>query len=189
IVWTSEEIEKLLAVAPEWVRRIAIAAASTGLRAGDLCKLSRAHIHGDVIQIRTNKRKRMATLPILPELRPIIEATPRNQMLILTSAKGKRLTEHRASEGLRQWGRKAGVNPELRLNDFRGTAATRLVRAGVPLDKVAAYMGWSLRHAQSVIDNYVACDPKNAHDVLVILERERNRKLQTKLQTAHPKEG
>ncbi|MEL6978983.1 MAG: tyrosine-type recombinase/integrase [Pseudomonadota bacterium] len=170
LVWTPEDIAKILSTAPEWVRRIIIVATCTGLRAGDLCRLSRAHVRNDFVVIRTSKRQRATRIPVLPELREVIEATPPERQNILASERGLDLTPHRASEGVRQWGDKAGVNPDLTLNDTRGTVATRLVRAGVKMDDLAGYMAWSLRYANDVIENYVALDPKGGAEILKLLE-------------------
>lgn len=177
MVWTAADVDGLCAVAPRWVRRIIITAVSTGLRVGDLCRLSRSHLVDGAIQMRTAKRSRIASIPILPEMRGILDETPADRLLILVSERGRPLTPHRASEGVRQWAAKARINPDLRLADARGTAATRLVRAGVAFDRVAACMGWSLRHAQEVVSHYVSIDPAGAAEVASILERERNAKL------------
>ncbi|MEE4345176.1 MAG: site-specific integrase, partial [Paracoccaceae bacterium] len=49
---------------------------------------------------------------------------------------------------------------DLRLYDARGTAATRLLNAGLSLAEIANHMGWSVRFAASVIEHYarVAAD-------------------------------
>jgi integrase len=173
IVWSASHRDAVCAIAPAWVRRVLIAACETGLRPGDLIRLSRAHIQatsrGQRIQLRTNKRKQIATLPVTPEMAVIIAETPADQMLILTNASGDALTEHRVSEGLRQWRDKAGLTEEalgysLRLYDTRGTAATRLLNHGLTLKEIAQHMGWSLRTAANMIEKYarVSADETDA---------------------------
>jgi integrase len=182
IVWTPADIEAFNKKAPGWVRRILGVALETGLRPGDLIQLTRNHIEdtpqGRRLKVRTNKRGRIASIPITPNLAIILDETPRDQMLILASANGKPLTEHRASEGVRQWRDKAGLTPDalgydLRLNDARGTAATRLLRADLSLNQIAAHMGWSLRHAANVIERYAAVSPDESDDVLIKLAAHR----------------
>lgn len=182
IVWTPTDIEAFNKKAPGWVRRILGVALETGLRPGDLIQLTRNHIedtpHGRRLKVRTNKRGRIASIPVTPNLALILNETPRDQILILTSANGKPLTEHRASEGVRQWRDKAGLTPDvlgydLRLNDARGTAATRLLRADLSLNQIAAHMGWSLRHAANVIERYAAVSPDESDDVLIKLAAHR----------------
>ena len=173
IVWTPADREAIDAKAPEWVRRILCVACETGLRPGDLIKLTSAHVEetplGRRLRVRTNKRKRLAHIPITPALAKVIDTTPRDRLLILTNASGKQLTEHRASEGLRQWRDKAGLSLDLRLQDCRGTAATRLLNAGLSLSEIANHMGWSLRHAANVIEHYARVSPDETDAVLVKL--------------------
>ena len=163
VVWTPADRAKVCAAAPEWVGRILTAACETGLRPADLIKLASTHVEetprGRRIRVRTNKRHRVATIPVTPEMADLLDQTPVGQLLILVNAHGRPLTPHRASEALRQWRDKAGLKPEvvgydLRLQDARGTAATRLLNAGLSLAEIAAHMGWSLRHAANVIERY-----------------------------------
>jgi len=175
IVWTTADREALNAVAPEWVRRILSTACETGLRPADLVKLTTAHIEdtpkGRRLRVRTNKRKRLAHIPITPALADVIDATPSGRLLILTNASGKPLTPHRASEGVRQWRDKAKLSDELRLYDARGTAATRLLNADLSLAKIANHMGWTVRYAANVIEHYARVSPDETDTVLVKLAK------------------
>ncbi|WP_090026900.1 tyrosine-type recombinase/integrase [Lutimaribacter saemankumensis] len=170
VVWTAADRAAVNAIAPEWVQRLLCVACETGLRPGDLIKLTRASVEetprGRRLRVRTNKRGRTAHIPITPALAQVIDATPGGQMLILTNASGNQLTEHRASEGLRQWRDKAGLSGNLRLQDCRGTAATRLLSAGLSLSQIASHMGWSLRHAANVIEHYARVSPDETDAVL-----------------------
>lgn len=173
IVWTPADREAVESIAPGWVRRLLCVACETGLRPGDLIKLTIAAVEqtpaGRRLRVRTNKRGRLAHIPITPELAKVIDATPRNRLLILTNANGNQLTEHRASEGLRQWRDKAKLNRDLRLQDCRGTAATRLLNAGLSLSEIASHMGWSIRNAANVIEHYACVSPDETDAVLVKL--------------------
>lgn len=173
IVWTPADREAIEAKAPEWVRRILCVACETGLRPGDLIKLTTGAVEqtpaGRRLRVRTNKRGRLAHIPITPELAKMIDTTPRDCLLILTNASGNQLTEHRASEGLRQWRDKAGLSRDLRLQDCRGTAATRLLNAGLSLSEIANHLGWSIRHAANVIEHYARVSPGETDAVLVKL--------------------
>lgn len=178
IVWTPTHRETLEAAAPDWVRRLLTVACETGLRPGDLVRLSWQHVgatpQGRRIKLRTNKRKRLASIPVTPATADVLDATPKDRLLILVNAAGTPLTEHRASEGLRQWRDKAGLTPEalgfdLRLQDTRGTAATRLLSAGLNLSEIALHMGWSPRHAANVIEHYARVSPEETDTILVKL--------------------
>lgn len=173
IVWTPSDLEKFNGVAPEWARRVLGVACETGLRPGDLIKLTRQHVEitprGRRLKIRTNKRGRVASIPVTPTLAQILDATPPDRMLVAVNAHGRPLTAQRASEGVRQWRDKAGLSDVLRLQDARGTAATRLLRAGCSLNQIAAHMAWSLRHAANVIERYASVSPDDADEVLTLL--------------------
>ena len=173
IVWTPADREAFDALAPEWVRRILCAACETGLRPADLIRLSTAHIEqtprGRRLRVRTAKRKRLAHIPVTPAMANVIDATPAGRLLILTNGHGNPLTPHRASEGVRQWRDKAGLSRDLRLYDARGTAATRLLNAGLSLAEIAAHMGWSVRYAANVIEHYARVSPDETDAVLVKL--------------------
>lgn len=180
IVWSPTDISKVEEIAPTWIQRILIAATETGLRAGDLIKLNRNQIEvtpsGRRIRVKTSKRGIPAFIPVTNRMGRLIDETAADQLLILTSVAGLSLTTHRASEGLRQWRDKAGLDPEsigydLRLNDARGTAATRLLREGLSLAQIAACMGWSLRTAAAMIERYAQVSPEETDEVLLILNR------------------
>ena len=161
------------AKAPVWVRRVLCVACETGLRPGVLIKLTTGSVEqtpeGRRLRVRTKKRGRLAHIPITPELAKVIDATPRDRLLILTNASGGQLTEHGASEGLRQWRDKAGLSSDLRLQDCRGTAATRLLNASLSLSEIANHMGWSIRHAANVIEHYARVSPGETDALLVKL--------------------
>jgi integrase len=174
-VWSSADRELFNATAPEWVRRILCVACETGLRPADLIELTTSHVEGTPngrrLRIRTAKSGRFAHIPVTPALAEVIDATPKDQRLLLTNANGKPLTPHRASEGVRQWRNKAGLSDELRLYDARGTAATRLLNAGLSLAEIANHMGWSVRFAASVIEHYARVSSDETDSVLLKLSK------------------
>lgn len=51
----------------------------------------------------------------------------------------------------------------------RGTAATKLLRLGLSLGEIAAFMGWSPRYAAGVIEHYAAVAPELADEILLKL--------------------
>ena len=178
IVWTADQREKVCVVAPEWVRRILTAGCETGLRPGDLVKLAKGQIEatpkGRRIRVRTNKRRRVAHIPVTDEMAVLLDATPASQLLILVNPKGQPLTARAASDALRYWRNKAGLTPEalgydLRLYDTRGTAATRLLNANLELAEIARFMGWSVRTAAAVIEHYARVSPGESDSILVKL--------------------
>ena len=188
IIWTVEDIalfidgdkERGIVPAPQWLARILIVATETGMRPGDMIRLSRSHIkttpHGPRIQIKTNKRKRVVSIPLTPRMETLLKETPRDQLLFLVGAKGnpfvdpkslgKSVTKRRDAIGLRK---------ELRLYDARGTAVTRLFEAGATLRDLAMQMGWSLPYAAIMLQTYAAFNPEASSRILVKLEEAEKR--------------
>lgn len=177
VVWTPEEIERFTATAPEWLARGLILATETGLRPGDLVALTRGQIMptpgGRQVQVRTGKSRgrQVATIPVTQRAAAVLDATP-NRMLILVSAKGRPLSPLRLSQAVREHCRKIGLSDRLRLYDARGTAVTRLLRAGCTVDQMARAFGWSIATAAQMIRHYAALDPSASDDVLALIERQ-----------------
>lgn len=170
IMWSEAEIDAFIAGAPTQVGRILIIATETGLRPGDLVNLTRSDIlptpHGRRIVLRTRKRGRLASIPVTPRLGDLIDAMPQGQThLILNKAGAPYSHENYLGDAVSEWRDKMGMRKELRLYDARGTAATRLLAAGAELKEIAVAMGWSIKHAAEVIENYVALSPQMADGI------------------------
>lgn len=111
----------------------------------------------------------VAHIPVLPRMAAVLDATPKDRLPILTNANGQPLTEHRASEGVRQWRDKAKLSDTLRLQNVRGTAATRLLNAVLNLAHTASFMCWGLRHPQNVIEQHARLAPVQSDHILEAL--------------------
>lgn len=164
IFWLPDEIEAFHKGAPAHVSRILAIALETGLRPGDLALLSREHIHrtphGRRIVIWTQKRKRLASIPVTDRMAALIDATPADQARLIVNKRGSPYQhENYLGDAVSQWRDTLKLRRELRLYDARGTAATRLLEAGAELKEIATHMGWSLKHASEVIERYVALSP------------------------------
>lgn len=177
IVWLEDEIEAILTVAPEWVRRILIAATETGMRPGDLRQLTRGHVQktpkGRRIVLRTGKRKRMVSIPVTPRMGELIDATPKDQLLLLVNSEGKQFSHpDHLGRAVSIYRDKAGVRKELHLYDARGTAATRLYGIGATLQEISLAMGWAPAHTAKMIEIYVHMNPSISDDLLMKLARD-----------------
>ena len=173
IIWTASDLEAFARVAPSVVTDALTGAAETGLRPGDLVQLSHAHVQstpkGRRIRMRTNKRGRVAAIPVTQAMARIIDAVPAGRMLIFVSSHGDAWDERQLSKQVTIYRRKAGLE-RLRLYDARGTACTRLLMAGATLGEIALHMGWSIRTAAKMIEVYASLDPAMTDSVLVRLE-------------------
>lgn len=175
VIWTPDDLEKLLPhCAPELNHAVRLAALS-GLRLGDLIKLPWGSVgqHAIVWQTGKSRGRRTVVIPIYPELGELLAEIPRGPSLtILNSARRRPWSE----AGLESAFRRAKVdadaaaveaqkNPKavsgirhLRFHDLRGTAATNFVRAGLDLHDVATVLGWSKAKVEQIAARYVTAE-------------------------------
>ena len=154
VVWEPDEIEAVCAKAEPELRRAILLAAYTGLRQGDLLRLTWPDIGKDTIVRTTSKRKRVVHVPLTAEVRALLEECPKLGPVILTDKAGKAWNVSTLEKRFSIARRAAGIEGK-RWHDLRGTYATLLARAGVgPLD-LARIMGWS-KDAAEVVTSYVS---------------------------------
>jgi integrase len=102
--WTDEEIARFEA---RWAigsrERLALAVLLyTGLRRGDAAHLGRQHIRDDVITFRTTKTGQQVTIPLLPELAKIIDATKTGDLALIATTSGGPMTKESFGNWFRQ---------------------------------------------------------------------------------------
>lgn len=166
IIWTDADIAEFKAAttpkgkpacAPEMAHAVDLAA-HTGLRLGDLIRLSWSHVGEDAIVLRTGKsgHRREAIVPLYDELRALLDRIPKRSTQILTSARRKPWTQSGLSTAVQRV--KAAAKWEerdLHFHDLRGTAATKFYIAGVPIRVIAEIMGWEEETVEKIIRRYV----------------------------------
>jgi integrase len=174
IIWTPDEVDLFISKAPGYVGRILRVALETGLRPGDMQILKRSHIettsngnHRLLMRTRKSSGRNFASIPVTEGLAALIREIPEDQEHLIVASDGE---PFRTSEALgstvSHWRDQLGIRKQLRLYDARGTAVTRLVRAGCTLSELAAHMGWSLAHAAAMLERYAALDPDMSDGIL-----------------------
>jgi integrase len=158
IIWTEEELKRLLSAAtPECARAITVAA-YTGLRLGDVVGLTWEEVDFEIgiIERRTNKSggRTHATPPLLPEARRALETASRIAATVLTSGLRRPWTESGLGNAFREARNNIGVNK--RFHDLRGTAATRFASAGFGAQQIAGFMGWEEGRVEAILKRYVS---------------------------------
>lgn len=158
------------------MQRAIIVACETGLAPVDMVALTKGNIiqtkSGRYIRGRRSKTDQHFSIPVTPRLADVIDAD--NDMLILKNTRGTPWTPNQVSRQIRKFANAAGVDERLTPYDLRGTAATRLLMAGVGLSDIASFMGWSLNHAAKMIEKYARANPENGTAILLKLERHKN---------------
>ena len=178
IVWTREEIGIFCAGAPRYVVRILIAAVETGFRPGDLQVLTRAHLDPTagkygrfLLKTRKSRGRNFAAVPVTERMAALIAEMPEDQENIIVNTEGRPFRSVSEIGGVvSEWRDALGIRKELHLYDARGTAVTRLVRAGCSMAHLAIHMGWSPQHAAQMLERYAALDPEMSADILERVE-------------------
>lgn len=156
IIWTDADIAYLKATCSVEIAHAVDLAAHTGLRAGDLFRLSWSHVGEDAIVITTGKsgNTREAIIPLYDALRAVLARVPKRSTVILTSSKdrpwrgfGASFTKAKAIA----WPQGENLN----FHDLRGTAATKFYIAGLPEREIAEIMGWEEESVTKIIRRYV----------------------------------
>lgn len=154
IIWTDADIEHLKKTCSAEIAHAIDLAAHTGLRLGDLLKLSWSHVGEDAIIVRTGKTKTEAIIPLYDALRDVLARIPRKSPVILTNSRNRPWRGFGASFTKA----KAIAWPQgenLHFHDLRGTAATKFYIAGLPEREIAEIMGWEEESVSKIIRRYV----------------------------------
>jgi len=156
IIWTDADIAQIKEVCSPEIAFVVDLAAHTGLRLGDLLRLSWSHVGEDAIIITTGKssHKREAIIPIYDELRTVLDRIPRRSPVVLTNSRGRPWAGFNASFAKAK--QKAWPQgKDLHFHDLRGTAATKFYVAGLSEREIAEIMGWEEEGVARIIRRYV----------------------------------
>jgi len=141
--WTAGEVAQFEAHHPIGSKaRLAFALGLfTAQRRGDVIRMGRQHIKDGVLTVRQEKTGAMLAIPLHPELRAIIDATPTGHLTLLTTKSGKSYGAGDFSEQFRAWCDVAGLLPRCTFHGLRKAMLTRLADAGCSVHEIAAISG------------------------------------------------
>lgn len=140
-------------------------ASLTGLRLGDLVRLDWKQVFDKQITVeKTRKRGGRAVIPILPELRALLDEIGRKDGTVLLNSRGKAWTE----SGLETvWQRRKPEGFDRTLHDLRGTYVTFLAAKGLTDEQIARIIGWTAAKVAEIRARYV----DEARVVVSLVER------------------
>jgi integrase len=155
IIWTDADIAQLKDTAPPEIAWAVDLAAHTGLRLGDLLRLSWSHIGEKAITITTGKsnHRREAIIPLYDALRAVLAQIPKRATTVLTSTRNRPWTVNGFGTS---FDRVRLKDRNLHFHDLRGTAATRFYVSGIPERAIAEIMGWEEEQVSKIIRRYVS---------------------------------
>ena len=158
VIWTPDDIAQLRTVcSPELTHAVDLAS-HTGLRMGDLVRLSWSHVIDDALTIPTSKsrERREAFIPLYDELRALLERIPKNSTTVLASSRLRPWTGNGLRSSFYDAKVKAGMKErDLHFHDLRGTAVTKFYLAGLPTRVIAEMMAWEEETVERIIRRYV----------------------------------
>jgi integrase len=164
LIWTDADQKQLFAGSerrpcPQEIIDAVDLASHTGLRLGDLLRLSWSHVGEDAIELTTgkSKHKRLAMIPLYDALRALLERIPKRSTVILTNSRGRPWkSEDSFGSAFNRAKIAAGMGDrDLHFHDLRGTACTRFYVAELSVRVIAEVMGWEEDHVSKIIRRYV----------------------------------
>lgn len=159
IIWLDTDIKQIKEHTSPEVGFAADLAAHTGLRMGDLLRLSWSHVGENEITLYTSKGKKqrlVAIIPLYDALRALLDAIPKRSTTVLTNTRGRPWTTNGFGTSFDDAKIAAKLKEvDLHFHDLRGTAATKFYIAGIPIRSIAEIMAWDEESVEKIIRRYV----------------------------------
>jgi integrase len=158
IIWTDADIAHIKKTCSAEIAHAIDLAGHTGLRLGDLLRLSWSHVGDDAIVLTTGKsrHRREAIIPLYAALRDILARIPKRSTTILTSSRRRPWTTDGFGSSFNKAKIDAGLDErDLHFNDLRGTAATKFYIAGFSMREIAETLAWEEESVEKIIRRYV----------------------------------
>jgi integrase len=146
----------------------------TAQRRSDVIRMGPQHIRDGALTIRQQKTGTELTIPILPEVREVLDATPSGHLTFLTTEHDRPFTAAGFGNRLRKWCDEAGLRG-FSAHGLRHTACSRLADAGATSHEI---MSWSGHRTLKEVARYTQSADQRA------LARSAETKLATKLSKA-----
>jgi integrase len=158
IIWSDSDIAHIKQTGSAEIAHAIDLASHTGLRLGDLIRVSWSHVEDDAIVLTTGKsrHRREAIIPLYGALRDVLARIPKRATTILTNSRRRPWT----ADGFGSSFNKAKIDANmaerhLHFNDLRGTAATKFYIAGFTMREIAETLAWEEESVEKIIRRYV----------------------------------
>jgi integrase len=117
-----------------------------GQRRSDVCRLGPQHVRDGFIYVVQKKTKmekvdRVLRIPILPDLKAALDATPTGQLVFLVRRDGVPFTEKGFGTRFGEWCEQAGLPAECSAHGLRKACLVRLIEAGATEQEAMAISG------------------------------------------------
>ncbi len=135
-----------------------------GQRPGDVLRIPWERYDGTYVWVLQRKLKRLVPVPLLDEVRQMLDTMPRKGTTILTNLSGGTWTYGGFSHVFNDEMERLGIEGAS-FGDTRGTTVTRLRRAGCSNAEIGAITGHSNAEINKILDKHYA-----AHDPLLAIQ-------------------
>jgi integrase len=142
--WRETEIAAYEAKHPIGTKaRLALALGLCTLqRRGDVLRMGPQDIRNGMLAVTQEKNDAMLSLPVRPELRAVIDATPLTGLsTFLVTKSGKQFSGTDFDEQFRAWCNEAGLPTDCYFHRLRASGCTILADAGCSAHEIAAWSG------------------------------------------------
>lgn len=130
---------------------------NTGLRVSDAVRLGPQHLKAGFHTIVTQKTKRQVSVPMHPDLRPVLEAIADKHLTYLATRQGKSRSSKAFTNYVIDAAKEAGLPPHRSAHGLRKAICVRLAEVGCDAFQIAAITG----HANlAEVQTYVAAANK-----------------------------
>jgi integrase len=144
----------------------------TAQRRSDVVALGRQHLRGGALHLRQSKTGRPLEIPVHPELRRVLDATPSEHLTFLTTQSGKPFSPAGFTNWFRRMCNEASLPRGTSAHGLRKAACRRLAEAGCSANLIAAVSGHrSLREVQRYTE--AADQARMARDALATIREHR----------------
>ena len=118
-------------------------------RRSDVVRMGRQHVRKDAIEVRQQKTGTTLSIPIHPDLKAILDATPSEHLTFLTTKDGKPFSPAGFTNWFRECCIEAGLPKGSSAHGLRKAACRRLAEAGCSEKVIASISGHtSLREVE-----------------------------------------
>jgi integrase len=141
--WTEEDIAAFEAKHAIGSRaRLALALLLySAQRRGDVIRLGRQHLRDGVLHVRQSKTGKPLGIPVHPELRAVLDATPSEHLTFLVTLSGKPFHADAFTHWFKRMCIEAGLPAQASVHGLRKAACRRLAEAGCSASVIAAISG------------------------------------------------
>jgi integrase len=143
--WTEDDIAAFEARHPVGTKaRLALALLLySAQRRADVVQMGRQHVRDGLLHVRQSKTGTMLAIPLHPELRAVLDATPAENMTFLTMRDGRPFHPDTFSPWFKRRCREAGLPARAAAHGLRKAACRRLAELGCSASVIAAISGHS----------------------------------------------